>query len=212
VVEPRTLLTAYYVRPGGNDLNNGQSIEAAFKTVTKVNTLDLNAGDSVSFEGAQLFAGNLTFDANDSGTAASPVTIGSYGVGKATINGGSSSAIVGTNTAGFVVQNLNVIGAYNASTATGASNSHGILFWNTNTSGPKLSFLRIDNVDVSGYRSVGIFVTAGSSAKIGYDDVRISNSVAHDNGSAGIICRWLVRRCVQHVCAQQCPHRMVQGI
>src|SRR5215213_5808689 len=54
-VEPRTLLTTYYVSPGGSDSAAGTSTSAPFKSITKVNTLNLNAGDKVFFEGGQTF-------------------------------------------------------------------------------------------------------------------------------------------------------------
>jgi len=49
----------------------------------------------------------------------------------------------------------------------------------------KLNYLHLDNLNVSGFGSTGISV-GGYNGASGYNDVRITNTIAHDNGNAGI--------------------------
>ena len=69
--------TDYYVSPTGSDGAAGTSVSTAWQTITKVNNTAFSAGDSISFEGGQTFAGSLSFDSGDAGTAANPVVVGS---------------------------------------------------------------------------------------------------------------------------------------
>jgi hypothetical protein len=47
----------YYVSPTGNDSNNGTSTSTPWKTISKVNSVTLSAGDRVLFQGGQTFSG-----------------------------------------------------------------------------------------------------------------------------------------------------------
>src|SRR5688500_3116605 len=52
----RLLATTYYLSPGGNDAFAGTSAAAPWRTIAKVNALDLEPGDQVLFQGGQTFA------------------------------------------------------------------------------------------------------------------------------------------------------------
>ena len=61
------MLSTYYVSPTGNDANAGTLISAPLKSIDKINTLDLEPGDQVLFQGASTFsaavsASNLVTD------------------------------------------------------------------------------------------------------------------------------------------------------
>ena len=75
--------TTYYVDSnGGNDSNEGTSEGKAFKTLDKVNTLDLEPGDTVLLKRGSVFEDQaLKFTKEDSGTAEAPVRISAYGEG-----------------------------------------------------------------------------------------------------------------------------------
>lgn len=51
---------AYFVKAGGNDSNDGQSDATAWKTISKVNTVALSAGDIIQFKCGDTFAGTIT--------------------------------------------------------------------------------------------------------------------------------------------------------
>ena len=75
--------TTYYVDSnGGNDSNEGTSEGKAFQTLEKVNTLDLEPGDTVLLKRGSVFEDQaLKFTKEDSGTAEAPVRISAYGEG-----------------------------------------------------------------------------------------------------------------------------------
>jgi len=178
------LATDYYVSPNGNDNNTGTSPEAAWQTIDKINSVSFGDGDSILFEGGQTFSGSVYFDDTDGGAVASPLTVSSYGTGRATISSGSSDGLLVLNRAAFVVEDLNFV----SSSLDDPNGGYGIRFKVEIKGGLKLEYVRVDDVEVSGYRQIGIDVS-GWNAKggmSGFKDVRITNAVVHDNGDKGI--------------------------
>lgn len=95
--EETTSGTTYYVSASGNDANDGQSEAKPFRTLTKVNTLTLHAGDKILLKRGDTFndqhlciSGDKQFTFND-GTACAfqesfdgaPLIISAYGEGGA---------------------------------------------------------------------------------------------------------------------------------
>src|SRR4051812_40058018 len=69
-LEPRTLLTSYYLSPTGNDAAAGTSSSAPWKNLTKINAVDLEPGDKVLLQGGATFtapAASTTNLVSDSG-------------------------------------------------------------------------------------------------------------------------------------------------
>jgi hypothetical protein len=179
-LEKRALLSAYYVSQSGDDALNDGSAAAPFASIAKVNSLSLQPGDSVFFNGGETFTGTLAFDAADGGSAASPVVIRSYGDGRATIAAGNANGISARNTGGFRISDLNVVGAGQA-----ANTFNGIAFDNALGGNVKLGYVHIDHVDVSGFGKYGITV-GGSNGKSGFADVRVEYVNVHHNALGGI--------------------------
>jgi len=175
----------YYVGLKGDDNNSGTSPEQAWKNISKVNKMRLSAGDSIFFEGGQVFFGSIQFDSNDNGTSKNPITIGSYGRGRAIISSGQAHGLHAHNCEGLVVKDLIFIGAGR----TIKTDFSGIFFTKEKLPKKHLIFFRIDNVDVSGYRNGGIFFKGGNDTDKGFKDIHITNSIVHDNGDKGI-CIW----------------------
>src|SRR3712207_4227244 len=97
----------YYLSPSGKDGNAGTSQGQAWQTITKVNSTTFGVGDRILFEGRQTFAGSMELDAADVG----PVTIGSYGTGRATPSAGTGSGISITRASGVTIEDLVIVGA-----------------------------------------------------------------------------------------------------
>ena len=171
----------YFVSSSGDDSESGTSPQKAWKTIDKVNAMTFGAGDKILFEGGKTFTGSLSFDMADSGTSDKPVTIGSYGTGWATISSGSENGLYAKNVSGFVVKDLVFVGAG----ADVDAKFNGIYFY-TDLDTEKPEYIRIDNVDVSGYRWDGIGIRAERQGSSGFRNVRITNANIHDNGNSGI--------------------------
>src|SRR5689334_5550722 len=58
----------------GSDTNSGTSAGAAFRSLSRINQLDLNPGDTVVIAGNTSYTGTLYLGNRDAGTAAAPVT------------------------------------------------------------------------------------------------------------------------------------------
>jgi parallel beta-helix repeat protein len=81
-----TLATNYYVSNLGNDSNNGRSPANSFLTLQKINSLNLQPGDTVFFRANDVFLGQLII--RHSGTSNLPVVFTTFGDGaNATLSG-----------------------------------------------------------------------------------------------------------------------------
>jgi hypothetical protein len=194
----QTLGVTYYVSPSGNDNYSGTSVQTTWRTIDKVNATDLNPGDKVLFEAGHEYHGNLLLTDEDAGTSKQPVVIGSYGSGRAKIKAGDGSGVTGRNAGGVVVENLIVMGD-NYKTNVGS----GIKIVNELPNNQKLEYIRVHNVEASGFgrnresvpegfqapNGCGIFMGghASDKSKSGYKDVRITNCVTYQNEFYGIL-------------------------
>ncbi|MFB0555389.1 MAG: choice-of-anchor Q domain-containing protein [Phycisphaerae bacterium] len=193
----KTLAVTYYVSPSGNYSHSGTSAQTAWQTIDKVNTVDLNPGDKVLFEGGHDYPGNLLLTTEDAGTPVQPVVIGSYGSGRATIKAGNGSGVTVLNAGGVVVENLIVMGDdYRTNVGSG------VKIVNELPNNKKLEYIRVHNVEAAGFgrkkiyamesqptNGCGIFVGgyASDKSESGYNDVRITNCVTHQNEYFGIL-------------------------
>ena len=82
--------TTYYVdATNGNDFNNGLSPETAWKTISKVNSMDFKPGDTILFKRGESWREQLIVPS--SGEEGRPITFGAYGEGeKPIIHGGTT--------------------------------------------------------------------------------------------------------------------------
>jgi len=169
----------FYVRAMGDDGASGTLPEQAWKTLERVNDATFSPGDRIYFEGRATFKGTLRFRTGQEGLPNAPITVGSFGRGRAILSPDEGPGIVVHNAAGYVIQDLNIRG-----TGRTANHADGINFLNDLAGNDKLAFVRIRNVDISGFGEAGIKIVGTGTS--GYRDVRITNSVVRDNGRAGI--------------------------
>ena len=171
--------TTYYVSIRGSDAQAGTTLATAWRSVQRVNATTLQPGDQVLFAGGQTFVGGLVLGAATRGTAAQPISFGSYGEGWATISSGGDYGLRARNAAGIALGRL-----YFAGSGRLNSQSGGVLF-EVDSAAAHLSSLTLDSLDVSGYRDAGVAIRS-QRAGSGYADVRVTNSRIHDNGEAGL--------------------------
>ncbi len=185
VVEAAKLLEiedtkAYYVSPSGNDRNSGTSPREAWRSIERVNSLDIPAGFSILFEGNHTYEGNLYLDHLDGNDPRHPVRISSYGEGRATIAAGREHGIHAHNTSGFIIDNLVVAGE-----GRNSSSGSGIFFFNDLPGDVKLEKVEISNCEVYGFRDFGIAI-GGRNGNSGFSNVQIANNRVHHILDAGI--------------------------
>src|SRR2546430_1317255 len=85
-LESRQLLSTYYVSPSGSDGHSGKSATSAWRSINRVNSQTLHAGDHVLFQGGKDFSGSLYVPSKEGGTASNQVVFSSYGSGRATLH------------------------------------------------------------------------------------------------------------------------------
>ncbi len=171
----------FFVSPAGNDAASGLSPATAWLTLNRAGLATYGPGDSLLFEGGQTFNGSLWLPNLGSGTAGSPVYIGSYGAGRATIHSGNNQGAVFWNVHYLEINGLNFTG-----NGRSTNNHIGVFIFHDLPSGVVLPWIRVRNLTVSGFNHEGLIIYA-TNWNAGFSDVLIENVHAHDNGHAGII-------------------------
>lgn len=170
----------YYVSTSGNDKNSGTSTSSPWQTISKINGISFAGGDTVLFNGGQSFSGTINFAASDVGTVAKPITVSSYGTGRATINAGTGNGLYAYDSSGIVISNINFLGS-----GSTVNKKDGVFFYADLANNAKLPGVTISDVEISGFGGSGIMLGAwnGSTA---YSDITIAGCSVHDNLKAGI--------------------------
>jgi len=157
----------YYVSTSGRDNSSGSRM-APWKTLNRISNTNLNPGDTVLFEGSAVFSGTIYLDSLDSGEDGKQVVLGSYGSGRAIIDGEKSEGIIAKDCNHFVIRDLIVQG----SGRNKGNLTDGVYIKESNN-------FRIDSIELSGFQHSGLHIHICS-------DVDIRRVYAHDNGFAGI--------------------------
>lgn len=165
----------YYVSSTGNDANPGTSPGHAWKTIDRVNQGNYPAGSKILLEGGKQFPGSLLFTPDNlKGSAQSPVTLGSYGNGRATIATPAGQAgVLAANVAGLSIHNINFQGANAASGGSGISL--------VNEGKTVLAHLEVKDVEIAGYTYAMYVASTPTPSKL--HGVRLERVVAHDNAA-----------------------------
>jgi hypothetical protein len=181
-LEARRFFSAatYYLSPLGNDTNAGTSATLPWKTIARANKQTYEPGSSILFLGGSTFAGDLTITAADSGTAALPVTISSYGTGLATISAGNTDGITVTDAGGINILNLDIVGS-----GPKVNKGSGIDLLDNQGTKPRIANITINDVTISGFGFVGIGI-GSTTVTTGFTNVSITNSTVDDNAYSGI--------------------------
>lgn len=170
----------YYISQNGNDNNDGLSIKTAWRSIAKVNHTILKAGDKVLFEGGSIFKGTIQLDSLDGGTAKNPVIITSFGAKPDIIEAGEGRGFFAYNCEGIKVSKLSFQGD-----GVGKNKQNGIEFY-TDLAVKSLNSIEINNCEVRGFHKYGILIMGDKSDTSGYRNVKITHTIAHENGEAGV--------------------------
>jgi hypothetical protein len=164
---PDNLGRIFYLSPSGNDNDDGSKTHP-WRSIERLNRIVFKSGDTVLFEGSCIFSGSVLLDSLDSGQKEANVTIGSFGQGKAIIDGGNDAGMIIDNAEYFNIRDLVIKG-------------------NGRNSGSLSSGLRIitsenfnlENIEIYGFQHSGLEI-------LGSKNARLKGISAHDNGFAGI--------------------------
>jgi hypothetical protein len=185
------LAADYHVSPAGDDAVSGMAA-TPWRTIDRVNRGAYGPGDRILFEGGTGFVGNLVLTGGPSrGDPANPITIGSYGPGRATIRAGRGTGARIEDLGGVVIRDLVVVGD-----SHDANDGFGILVVHRRADAARLIGIRIEDVEAHGFRWAGIYVGGMPTAlpafseqetgRHGFADVQIRRCIARENTYYGI--------------------------
>ncbi|MES2648763.1 MAG: hypothetical protein V4717_17940 [Bacteroidota bacterium] len=173
----------YYVSSAGDDNNTGLTTADPWASIAKVNSFLFAPGDSLLFKGGDNFTGSVNNFSLGQGTIAGRITIASYDSGKAIISSLLSNGLTFKNPANISIQNLIFKGSgYKIAGMTIYISGIDI---NVDTLTTALSEnIVIDSVECFSYGGWGVKLAA-DSRNFGFKNLRVTNSLLHDNGIGG---------------------------
>lgn len=200
--------TTYYVdATGGNDGNSGTSADQAFKTIARVNAVELKPGDTVLLKSGEVWHGEeLTLD--ESGTSDDIITVSSYGEGSKPVIAadGISHGVYIHNAEYILVQNIEITNdipdgteapapSHDIHTRSGGENGRSGLeiFNDTGLIMHNIHVVGVDVHDVEGnigpnnrFFQGAIFFMGEKNTTSSFDDILIDGCHLWDNNSMGI--------------------------
>jgi hypothetical protein len=178
----------YYLSPRGDDSGAGTRARP-WRTLGRASAQRYLPGDRILLLGGESFEGGLVLGEPTLSDPERPITIGSWGDGRATIRAGKGDAVRVANLGGVEIRDLIVVG-------DGESNEGRGIFVLNERGRERLEHVRVEDVDASGFRWAGIYVggpptdlpgvEATGEARFGFRDVRITRCRARDNVYYGI--------------------------
>lgn len=142
----------YYVSPTGLDSNDGLS-EANPKPFAWLGDFKPEPGDTIRLQAGATYHGKIDWSWKGIGDPANPITLGSYGTGKATIaSPPDDGAFYYTGPGGVRLENLILRGRCSRYGASGAT------FGPTDGDSDNLANVQLVGVEVSGYGTAGVML------------------------------------------------------
>jgi len=176
------LATDFHVSPDGRDEGSGTRVESAWKSVERANRhireTGLRPGDRILFRGGATFRGNLVVSGAGGGTRERPVTLGSFGSGRAILDAGGGTGILVRETPWVSIADLEI-------TASVTNDGDGIRFDRIRSNGRRIDGAAVLRCDVHGFAWHGVMVDA-AQREDGYAHVVIADTRAASNRHAGI--------------------------
>ena len=167
----------YYLAQDGDDARSGTSAHNAWRTIDRIPVDQLTPGDRILFHGGDRFSGTLVV--KGSGIAGKPITITSFGTGRATIASPPGKDAIRLQDASFVdIRDLSLIGNGPESTPLDGC---GLAI--QATAGRSTS-LRISDLTCADFPNSGISIGVRPGA--GYQDILIERVACHGNALAGL--------------------------
>jgi len=180
---PRPRPATYYLSPDGSDRNAGTSPGRAWRTLARLDRLKVVPGDRLLLRGGATFDGTLRLRVAGAGSARRPVTVASFGPGRATIAAGAGSGVEALDSAGVRIERLVLRGD-----GPSGNRGSGVSAVNDLPHARTLRMLVVKDVQASGFGYAGISVLGSppDRSQSGFSDVTIEECVADDNRFYGI--------------------------
>lgn len=179
---------SYYVSSStGNDRNAGTIAAAPWKTIGKVNQLDLVAGDRIFLKSGDKFLdAGLVFLPTDRGAADNPIVVDIYdGTARAIIMAPPDQQGVNIyNTGGITLRSLYLLGQGPAQSA--ATERVGLSLWCALKDGSRKSGLRFENLLIKWFFK-GISIGADDPSFSGFQDVTVADCTVESCLADGIV-------------------------
>ena len=173
--------TNYYFKSGGNDSYGGTTPATAWKSLSKLYSITLLAGDSVLLNGGDTLSGNIYLSPLDSGSITYPIVFSSFGAGRGNLDAGNTYAIFIYNAGGITIRNLNIWGS-----GMSTNTNSGIFFYTDKYATHRYPNIVLSNLFIQGFGADGITIGSSDSLYRGCQNIAISNVISQLNGSAGI--------------------------
>ena len=185
--EPRTF---YISSSSGSDSNDGLTQEKAWKTLGKINSVDLQPGDSILLRSGDTWEEATEYNSKFQGTKEAPIVLSSYGEGerpKITSPARDVRALMMIRNADYLtIRNLD-FGPFHQYglrfDISDAKEHHGITIDNVNVHDMNIVGIFFNTRDTPGYRDVKVRGCTGNKVEMllavaGCKNVSISNSKA----------------------------------
>ena len=104
--------TTYYVSTSGNNSANGTTTATPWQTLTKVNSVNFNAGDIILFKRGDTWTGD-SLVITRSGSSGSHITFGAYGTGMPPVLSGFTTISAWTDQGNNIWQSTNAVSGLN---------------------------------------------------------------------------------------------------
>lgn len=174
--QPQAGPKAYYFSRQGNDRNDGQSAATAWKTLSRLEKVRLQPGDSILLRGGDQFTGSILLDDLNGGDQKTVIT--SYGRGRPVIQSIDSPALRIRNGKGIRISGLLIRGkGVNLSPGSGIE----IAVTRPGTFGS----IEIENCEARGFHDYGLLIQSSQSG-YGLDGIVIRRCRFSGNGEAGL--------------------------
>ena len=141
-----TKANTYYLNNNGNDSNQGTR-DSPWKTIEKLNSIKLGAGDRVLFQAGQIFEGSVVIDSAESGARNNPIVLTSSLGNASTIHSGNDKALVIQHSAYVNVTNLRFAGNGRKE----GNHENGVVIMNS-------SHVSVDSLNIKGFQKAGLLV------------------------------------------------------
>jgi len=167
----------YFISFRGHDRGPG-SRKFPWRTLSRVSQAHFSPGDRILLEGGGEYPGSLLL-IDAMGTPNLPITVESYGKGRARILAGHEGGVLLWNSHAVLVSNLEIVGEGHPQ-----NRADGVCVFSDRARGRELGFIVLEDLEISGFGHCGISI--GGKEGGGFQNISLRRLHVHHNSFAGI--------------------------